>query len=60
MQVKEFELSSNFCLKIDYISAEWRDFGWDKMFFDLGFGSGYMEIVRKLMETSKKIEAGYP
>ncbi len=60
MQVKEFELSSNFCLKNDYISAEWRDFGWDKMFFDLGFGSGYMEIVRKLMETSKKIEEGYP
>jgi hypothetical protein len=30
------------------------------MFFDLGFGSGYMEIARKLMETSKKIEAGYP
>jgi sphinganine-1-phosphate aldolase len=22
--------------------------------------NGYMEIVRKLMETSKKIEAGYP
>jgi hypothetical protein len=60
VQVKEFELSSNFCLKIDYISAEWRGFGWDKMIFELGFGSGYIEIVRKLMETSKKIEAGYP
>jgi hypothetical protein len=26
LPLKEFELSSNFCLKYDFISAEWRDF----------------------------------
>jgi hypothetical protein len=30
----------------------------DKICCDMGFGSGYREIVRKLMDTSKKIEAG--
>jgi len=53
-----FEASNNFCLRFFCIPLNGGSLT-GQMFCDLGSPSGYMKIVSKLMDTSKRIEAGY-